>query len=90
MDLAQRAGGMKFSTYDRKEYPLLEGVTHFQYFDRTLENTDNECTTVHLNIGKEWAVRRRLGKLLRREGADIRISDLFYRAVIHTVLLYGS
>ena len=27
MEMAQRAGEMKFSMYDREDYPLVEGVT---------------------------------------------------------------
>ena len=33
---------------------------------------------------------RRLGKLLRKEGAYLIISEKFYRAVVQVVILFGS
>ena len=32
----------------------------------------------------------RLGELLRREGADPKVAEIFYRAVIQAVLLFGA
>ena len=32
----------------------------------------------------------RLGTLLQREGADPRVTAMFYRAVVQAILLYGS
>ena len=32
----------------------------------------------------------RLGALLRREGADPKVSESFYRAVVQAIILYGS
>ena len=42
------------------------------------------------NVGKARRVWNRLRKLLRREGAEPRVSAMFYRLVVHTVLLFGA
>ena len=55
----------------------------------TLKHTDNDWPEVCWNIVKARAVWRRLVKLLQKEGADNRFSDLFYREVIQAVLLLG-
>ena len=47
MEMAQRAGEMKFSMYDREDYPLVEGVTQFQHPGRALEYTLNDWSEVH-------------------------------------------
>ena len=62
----------------------------FQYLGRTLGETERDLVEVHRNISKVRAVWRRLGKLLRQEGENIRVSDLFYREVIQTFLMFGS
>ena len=45
---------------------------------------------VHINTNNSQAVWRRLEKLPRREGADIQMSALFYRAVVQAVLIVRS
>ena len=42
---------------------------------------------VRRNFGKALQVCRLLGKLLRREGLYLRVSEMFYRAVVQAVLL---
>ena len=39
-----------------------------------------------------WArsVLGRLGKLIRQEGAEPRVSEIFYRVLVQVILLYGS
>ena len=32
----------------------------------------------------------RLGTLLRIEGAELRVLEIFYRAVVQAIILYGS
>ena len=49
---------------------MIEGVTHFKYLGRILEETDSKWTVVHRTISKARAVWRRLGNMLQREGAD--------------------
>ena len=62
----------------------------FQYLGRTLEETESNLVEVHQNISKVRAVWQRLEKLLRQEGENIRISDLFYREVMQTLLMFVS
>ena len=89
MDISQRAGETKFSLYDREDYPLISGVTQFKYLCRMTDKTDSDWLTVKRNINKSRAVWRRLGKPLRREGAESWVSALFYRAVIQELLVFG-
>ena len=42
------------------------------------------------NVGKDRRVWNRLGKLLRREGAEPQVSAMFYLAVVQIVLLWGA
>ena len=64
-------------------------VTQFQYLARTIEHKYNDCPEANRNIGNLRAVWSSLGKLLRREGADNRVLDLLYRALIQEALLFG-
>ena len=41
-------------------------------------------------LGKTSCAQGRLGELLRREGADPKVLEMFYRAVIHAILLFGD
>ena len=68
----------------------VENVTTFRYLVRTLDQTDDDCPSVQRNIMRERSVWGILGKLLQREGAEPRVSAIFYRAVVQEILLYGS
>ena len=68
--------------------PLVEGVTQFQYLSSIMEETDSDWMAAHRNIIKAWAVWRSLGKMLLWEGTDSWVSALFYRSVIHAVLMF--
>ena len=52
--------------------------------------SDNNCPEVLRNVGKARRVWNRLGKLLRQEGADPRVSNMFYRAVVQSALIFGA
>ena len=49
---------------------------------------DGDCPVVRLNIKQVWKVYGRLGGFIRREGADLIVSAMFYRAVTQVVLLF--
>jgi hypothetical protein len=69
---------------------MLETVTNFQYLGRTLTIRDNDWTAARSNLQKaikQWAM---ISRVLIRESASPRISVLFYKATIQTILLYGS
>ena len=42
------------------------------------------------NVNQDQRVWGRLGKFLRREGAEPKVAEMFYRVVTQTVLLFGS
>ena len=54
---------MKLSLYYRKDVPLLERVTYFQYIGRTLDHAYNDFLVLRGNIDKAWAVWQRLGNI---------------------------
>ena len=89
VELVQRAGEMKFSIYGRDDKPLIEGMKKFQYLGSMLKHTYNDWPAVHRNIGKAREVWKRLGKLLRLEGADIQMSALLYKEIIQAVMMFG-
>ena len=64
------------------------GVGMLTYLWRPLEKSDNEWTEVCRNIRKARQVWGRIRKILRREGADPFVLDIFYRAVVQEVLLF--
>ena len=54
-----------------------------------MDRSDEDWPAVFWNIGKAHRVWNRLGKLLRREGAELQVSAMFYQAVVKSVLLLG-
>ena len=68
----------------------FEGVDSFNYLGRVLHQTENDWPEVLRNIRRARQVWGRLGKLLRREGAELIISAKFYRAVVQAVLPFGE
>ena len=71
----------------------LESVNRydsFNYLGQLLYQLDDNFPAVLKNIRKARKVWGRLGKLLRCEGADIIVSEKFYRAVVQAVLLVGA
>jgi hypothetical protein len=68
----------------------LETVTNFRYLGQISMTRDNDWAAARLNLQKaikRWAM---ISRVLTRESASPRISVLFYKATIQTVLLYGS
>ena len=52
--------------------------------------SENDWPEVLRNAGNVLRVWSWLGKLLRREGVDLRVSEMFYRAVVQAALLFGA
>ena len=69
---------------------MFLGVYSFKYLGCVLHRTDEDWPAVRHNIVRARKFWGRLGKLLRREGADQIISASFYRAVVQAVLLFGA
>jgi hypothetical protein len=69
---------------------LLESVSNFIYLGRQLSSMDDDWPDIVKNLAKarrRWAT---ISRVLIRDGATPRISSMFYKAVVQSVLLYGS
>jgi hypothetical protein len=72
-----------------KDQPI-ESVDEFRYLGRIIMSTDKDEPALKRNLTRarqQWAKIRRI---LCRDGARPRVSAMFYKAVVQTVLLYGS
>ena len=68
----------------------LESVRTFVYLGRPLSCLDSDWPAVYKNVKKarqRWAM---VCRVLVREGANPRVSGMFYKAVVQSTLLYGS
>ena len=68
----------------------LEKVTNFCYLGRPLSEVDSDWPALRRNLTKarqRWAM---ISRIIVREGATPRVSGYFYKAVVQSVLLYGS
>ena len=88
--IASRCEGVMFRITREEDVECIEGVETFKYLGRILNQSDDDWPDVIWNFGKARRVWNRLGKLLLREGAEPRVSTIFYQAVVHTVLLFGA
>ena len=68
----------------------MDNVENFKYMGRSLEQTDNDWPDVRRNLMRAWRVWGRLGKMLRREGADPKVAAMVYWVVTQAVILFGS
>ena len=69
---------------------VLEQVNSFKYLGRPLSAFDSDWPALHRNMTRarrQWAM---ISRVLTREGANPRVSGMFYKAVVQSVLLYGS
>ena len=55
-----------------------------------LDQSDDDCPEVLQNVGKVRRVWIQLGWLQRREGADPRVSVMFYLSVVQAVLNFEA
>ena len=86
LERARAAQEHVFSVYGTP----LESVRTFKYLGRILSYDNKDWPAVIGNIRKaraKWAMVRRV---LTRDGATPRVSGFFYKAVVQSVLLYGS
>ena len=72
-----RCGEMEFSLDGEEEDERVENVPTFRYLGIPLDQTDYEWMDVRRNIIS-----------LRREGAETKVSEIFYRLVVQAILLY--
>ena len=81
---------MSFSLDRGDEAEFIEGVETFKYLVQILDRSDYDFPKVHRNVVKACQVWGWIGKLIRREGVDPRVSAMFYHAVVQTVLLFEA
>ena len=68
----------------------LDTVTLFKYLGRVLTAEDDNWPALSSNLRKSRKIWMWMTRILVREGADPRISRLFFKAVVKDVLLFGS
>ena len=88
--IAENFTGTTFSITGEDGVECVEGLDSFNYLGWILHRADEDWPTVIHDIRRARQFWGRLGKLLRREGADPIISEKFYRTVVQAVLLFGS
>ena len=71
----------------REEATLSKGVPLPR---EGLTATDDDWPAVARNLHRARATWGRLARILGREGADPKVSRMFYIAVTHKVLLFGA
>jgi hypothetical protein len=69
---------------------VLERVEVFRYFGHLLSQDDDDIQAVRSQLCKARGTWARVGQVLRRENASPRVSAKFYKAIVQSVLLYGS
>ena len=69
----------------------IDKVSKFKYLGRILEETDNDEHAANRQLTRASRARwGRIAKILTIDGASPRVMGYFYKAIIQTVLLYGS
>jgi hypothetical protein len=76
-------------TFQIRDQPI-ETVTSFRYLGCILTSIDSDWTTARENLQKAQRRWTLISRVLTRESASPRISAMFYKATIQTLLLYGS
>ena len=89
VDMKARCGEINFSLERGEGEERMEDVATFRYLGRPLDQTYDEWPTLRRNIMRARLVWGGLGTLLQREGSDPRVEEMFYRAVVQAILLYG-
>jgi len=67
----------------------LSSETVFTYLGRPLSSTDDDWPAIYRNLAKARQRWARISLMLAREGANPRVSGMFYKAVVQSVLLYN-
>ena len=75
-----------FSAYGRP----LDMVTSFKYLGQVISASDGDCPEVIRNLDKAQAVWQRLMRILSREGAAPWVYGFFFKAMVHSMLIFGA
>ena len=87
--IAIQCEGATFSLTVEDNADFIEGFETFKCLGVILDRSKDNWTAVIWKVEKSLRVWNRMGKMIQREGADPRVSAMFYQAVLHTVLLFG-
>ena len=68
----------------------LERVREFKYLGRILSSQDDDWPAIRRQLRTAQGRWARVSRVLTREGANPRVSGMFYKAICQTVLLHGS
>jgi hypothetical protein len=68
----------------------IENVKEFRYLGRVLRNDDSDLAAVERNLSRARGVWAQFSKVLCRKGANAKQMATFYKAVVQSVLLFGS
>jgi hypothetical protein len=68
----------------------IENVSSFRYLGRMLCDDDNDWLAISTNLKKARTQWSMIARLLSRDGANYRTMGYFYKAIVQSVLLYGS
>jgi hypothetical protein len=69
---------------------VLEKVDLFRYLGRVLAQDDDDVRAVRQQIKKTRGIWARVGQVLTADNTPPKTSAKFYKAVVQSVLLYGS
>jgi hypothetical protein len=72
------------------EGEVLERVESFRYLGRILAQDDDDVRAVRSQIQKARGIWARVGQVLQADNTPPKVSAKFYKAVVQSVLLYGS
>ena len=64
-------------------------VTSFRYLGQVILSAENDWPSVVRKLSCERAVWKRMTRIIRREGAVLQVSGLFFKAMEQAVLLFG-
>ena len=69
---------------------VLERVESFRYLGRILAQDDEDIRAVRNQIKKACGTWARVGQVLQTDDTPPKVGAMFYKAVVQSVLLYGS
>jgi hypothetical protein len=69
---------------------VLKKVELFRYLGRILGQDDNDIRAVRSQIKKARGIWAQVGQVLQADNTPPKVSAKFYKAVVQSILLYGS
>ena len=68
----------------------LEKFTSSKYLGRVITAGGDDWPVLVVNLVKAWKIWARMTRILGRDGADRRISGMFFNPVVQAVFIFGS